>query len=348
VQRLVTGLVIAVLLVSTGCARGVDGSALPKPGAGDPEFFFDAAAPTYGQRVSSLDAVRLAYLQALRRIDVCGLVDQSALAKIGEIQSMGTLFAFDECDVEVKSPGRAVARYISATVELTHADGPEVARVDGVPVRESFAGSCEYLVPIDLSGLPGAGPLAGPDQPHLRVGMIAGTDCAEVPRVAEVIAGKVARSPLPVRDGLAAYTTALAERDPCEVLTVVEAGSWNIASWNIAATATYRCEFEVVRHSDQEAVPMQVALRPRVVDASIDGRELIRIDGVEVYLDRQRCTAVVFVGPRMQRRLGHGRLVDTPDDLQIRQAITVAGGETDCTGPTLAPEVAARAAVLYR
>jgi hypothetical protein len=342
VKRLAVGLLAAVALLGAGCARDVDGSAQPKAEAGDPGFFFDGAVPTYGQRISALDAVRLAYLRALRRVDVCGLVDQRSLAKIGEIQSMGTLFAFDECDVEVKSPGQVFARFISATVELTESEGPEVARVDGVAVRESFAGSCEYLVPVDLAALPGAGVLPGPQQPHLRVGMIADTDCAGVPRVAQVIAENLVRSPLPVRDGLAAYTTPLAERDPCEVLSVVDVGYWNISG-----TSAYRCEFGMARNADPESVPMQVTLRPRVVDASIDGRELLRVQDGAVYLDRERCSALVFVGPRMQRRLGNGSLVDTEDDLQIRPAVDVTSGEADCTGQPLAADVAARAAVLY-
>ncbi|CAN5301111.1 hypothetical protein BH11ACT6_BH11ACT6_58140 [soil metagenome] len=342
VKRLAASLVIAALLLSTGCVHEVDGRAQPKPIAGDPDFFFGEAAPTFGQRVGALDAVRLAYLQALRRIDVCGLVNQRSLAKIGEIQSIGTLFVFDECDVEVKSPGQVFARYISATVELGQAEGPEVARVDGIAVRESEAGSCEYLVPIDLAVLPGARTLAGSEQPHLRVAMIADTNCVGVPRVAQVIAENMARSPLPARDGLAAYVAPLAERDPCEVLSVLEVGYWDISG-----TGPYRCMFGVARKTAPEAVPMQVSLRPRVVDVSVDGRELVRTDGVEVYLDRERCTASAFVGPVMQRRLADGSLVDTGDDLQIRPAVDVTSGEADCTGTTLAAEVAARAAALY-
>ncbi|CAN5347667.1 hypothetical protein BH11ACT7_BH11ACT7_37900 [soil metagenome] len=342
-KRLAVGLLAAQLVLITGCAHDVEGRGQPSSVAGDPGFFFDGPVPTYGQRVDALDTVRLAYLRALRRVDVCGLVGQPSLAKIGEIQSLGTLFAFDECDVEVKSPGRMFARFISATVELATADGPEVARVDGVAVRESFAGSCEYLVPLDLAAQPGAGALSGPEQPYLRIGVIAETDCAGVPRVAQMIAENMANSPLPVRDGLAAYTTLLAERDPCAVLSVVDVGYWNISG-----TTPYRCEFGVAGNAaDPEPVPMQVALRPRVVDVSIDGREVIRAEGVQVYLDRQRCSALVFAGPLLQRRLGNGSLVDTGDDLQIRPAIEVTSGEADCTGQTLAAGVAARAAAVY-
>ncbi|MET0898369.1 MAG: hypothetical protein ABWY45_10700 [Mycobacterium sp.] len=333
---------VGAALVLAGCTQHLGGAPIPGPRDGDPAYFFGSPAPTYGQPVAALDAVRLAYLQALRRIDVCGLVDQGRLAKVGEIQSLGTLFVLDECNVEVKTPGRAFARFISASVELAHPEGPEVARVGGVPVREAYAGSCEYLAPLDLAALPGARPLAGPAQPQVRISMVAESDCAGVPRVAEVIAENLSRSALPVRDGLATYSTPLAERDPCEVLSLVEVGFWDISG-----SSPYRCVFGVARATDPEAVPMAVALRPRVVDVSVEGRELVETDGAEVYLDRQRCTALVFVGPPMQRRLGNGALVDTGDDLQIRPAVDVASGEEDCMGPTLAAEVAARAAGLY-
>ena len=341
-MRRVLALVGVVALVLTGCAQHLDGAATAGSRDGDPSYFFDGPAPTYGQAVGALDAVRLAYLQALRRIDVCGLVDQRRLAKVGEIQSLGTLFVFDECNVEVKTPGRAFARFVSASVELAQPEGPEVARVDGVPVREAYAGACEYLVPIDLAGLPGSRPLAGPDQPQVRISTVAETDCAGVPRLAEVIAENTTRSALPVRDGLAAYTTALAERDPCEVLAEVEVGYWDISG-----SSPYRCVFGVARATDPEVVPMAVALRPRVVDASVEGRELVETDGAAVYLDRERCTALVFVGPPMQRRLGDGTLVDTGDNLQIRPAVDVVSDVADCTGKTLAATVAARAAALY-
>lgn len=333
---------VGAALVLTGCAQHLDGAATPGPRDGDPAYFFAGAAPTYGQPVGRLDAARLAYLQALRRIDVCGLVDQRRLAKVGEIQSLGTLFVFDQCDVEVKTPGRAIARFVSASVELAQPEGPEVARVDGVPVREAYAGSCEYLVPINLAVLPGAGPLSGPEQPQLRISMVAETGCDGVPQVAEVIAENLTRSALPVRDGLAAYTTELAERDPCEVLPELEVGYWDIAG-----SSAYRCVFGVARAADPEAVPMVVGLRPRVVDVSVEGRELVETDGAEVYLDRERCTALVFVGPQLQRRLGNGNLVDTGAELQISPAVEVTSGEADCTGSTLAAEVAARAARLY-
>jgi hypothetical protein len=350
VNRLVSGLLTATLLLGTGCgqpAEFVAGSAQPSSGAGDAGFFFDGPVPMYGQRVQPADTVRLAYLRALRRIDVCGLVAQDTLARIGEIRSMATLFALDECDVEVKMPSAAERRFIGATVELARADGPEVTRADGLPVREAYAGSCEFLVPIDLAGLPGAAPLPGPDQPQLRIDLIGEDDCDTAGRVASVVAAQLARAPLPVRDGAAAYTTPLAERDPCEVLAVLDIGYWDIA-----AGQPYRCEFGVVdgrrlENRSPGPVPMNLALRPRVVDVSIEGRELVFVHDTEVYLDRAACTALAFVGPDLQRRLGNGDLTDT-GDVVIRPAVDATSGEADCTGRTLVAEVAGRAAALYR
>jgi hypothetical protein len=338
----VTGLLVMAVMLSTGCSA-VAGNARPQPTA-DTAFFFDGVVPTYGQRVNSDDRIRLAYLRALRRIDVCGLAGQGALARIGEIRSRGTLFALDQCDVDVKVPGEVAPRYVSTTVELAQPRGPEVAAARGSPLREAFAGACEFLLPLGLADLPGASPLFGPEQPQLRISMVAEPDCAVVRRVASAIAEHVGRTPLPVRDGAAAYTTPLAERDPCEVLTTL--ADDEIGFWNIPGSGPYRCEFGVARAASDETVPMELSLRPRVVDVSIDGRELIRAGAAEVYLDRQSCSAVVFVGPDLQRRLGSGLLVDT-GDVRIRPAIDIDSGETNCTGATLVEQIAARAAELF-
>lgn len=344
-KRLVGGLMTAVLLLGTGCGNYssyIDGHPQPMARVGDPDSFFAGPVPVFGQTVEPADNVRLAYLRALRRLDVCGLVDQRSLAKIGEMRSMATLFALDECDVDVKMPGSADRRFVSATLELAEAQGPEVSNADGLPVRETFAGSCDYLVPIDLAGLPGAAPLPGSAQPHLRISLIAEDDCDTAGRVASVIAKHTARTPLPVRDGAAAYTIALAERDPCEVLSVLDIGYWDIA-----AGEAYRCEFGVHDDRSPEVVAMELELRPRVVDISVEGREVVRVDDTEVYLDRAACTALVFVGPQMQRRLANGDLADT-GDVQLRPAVDVASSEADCAGRTLVAEVAGRAAALYR
>ncbi|MGB3482571.1 MAG: hypothetical protein WBB07_10210 [Mycobacterium sp.] len=343
-QRVLAALFGAALVLS-GCAHYLPGVATIGASGDEQAAFFEGDPPTYGQQVSSADEIRLAYLRALRRLDVCGLVNQQSLARIGEIRLMGTLFAFDECDVEVKVAGNPWPSVITATVELAEAQGPEVLREQGIPVLESYPGACEYLVPLGLSDVPGASPLAGPEQPYLRVGMASEFDCDMVRRVASVVAARVADVPLPVRDGAAAYTTALAERDPCEILTALE--GYVIDQWSISAGTPYRCAFGLGRDRGAATMPITVSLRPRVVDISTAGRGLIRVGDVEVYLDRDGCSALVFVGPDLQRRRGNGALVDT-GDLRIRPAVDVAGGQGNCTGQTLVQEVAAAAADLFR
>ncbi|AQA02783.1 hypothetical protein BVC93_10460 [Mycobacterium sp. MS1601] len=331
------GLLAAALLSGCGAVSGV-----PLPAADDPTVFFDGPAASFGQRVSSPDRIRLTYLRALRRIDVCGLVDRAALSRVGEIQSLGSLFALNQCDVEVKVPGRAAPSYISAALELTTPHGPEILTVESLPVSEAYDGACEYLIPVNLADLPGASPLFGPEQPHLRVSMVAESDCATVRRVASVIAERVAGGSLPVRDGAAAYTTALAERDPCEILAALPAG--DIGYWNVPGTGPYRCEFGIDSGPDGGTVPMVLSLRPRLVDAAVEGREHT---GADVYLDRRSCSALVFVGPDLQRRLGNGALADT-GDISIRPTVEVSGKQAPCTGNTLAEQVAVRAAGLFR
>lgn len=335
VKWLVGGLLAAALL--TGCSA-VDGA--PRPAPADPAVFFDGPPASYGQQVSSPDRIRLTYLRALRRIDVCGLTDRATLARIGEIQSLGTLFALNQCDVEVKMPGRAAPSYLSAALELTAPQGPEVLSISGLPVSEAYDGACEYLIPIDLAALPGAGPLFGPEQPHLRVSMVAAPDCATVRRVASVLAARVADGPLPVRDGAATYTTSLAERDPCEILAALPID--DIDYWNVPGTGPYHCEFGVSQDLGEEALPLVLSLRPRLVDA-VEGRER---SGDDIYLDRRSCSALVFVGPQLQRRVGNGALVDT-GDISIRQSVEVSGGDEPCEGDALVMRVTQRAAELF-
>src|SRR5687768_8601600 len=132
----------------------------------DPADFFAGEVPTYGQTVSPDDAIALTYLRAMRRVDPCGLLTRDTLAKVGEIGSVGTLFALDECDLDIKVPGEADRRYVSVEVILNRTSGEPVAfRAGGLPVYEAYPGSCDYLLPLDLSRLPGARPLPGPDQP---------------------------------------------------------------------------------------------------------------------------------------------------------------------------------------
>lgn len=335
VKWLVGGLTAAALL--TGCSA-VDGT--PRSAPDDPAAFFDGPAASYGQQVSSSDRIRLTYLRALRRIDVCGLTDRAALARIGEIQTLGSLFALNQCDVEIKMPGRAAPSYLSAALELSAPEGPEVLSVSGLPVSEAYDGACEYLIPIDLAALPDAAPLFGPEQPHLRVSMVAAPDCATVRRVVSGLAARVADGRLPVRDGAATYTTSLAERDPCEILAALPAG--DVGYWNVPGTGPYRCEFGMVRDAGDGAVEMALSLRPRLVDA-VEGRERT---GDDVYLDRRSCSALVFVGPQLQRRVGNGALVDT-GDISIRQSVEVTSGEAPCTENLLVTSVMHQAAELF-
>ena len=169
-KRLVTGLMAAILLA--GCAQNVDGRALTGYPAADPAFFFADEVPTYGQTVSNSDTIALAYMRAMRRLDVCGFLDPGALAKIGEISSVGTLYALDECDAEIKLPGVPDRKLVSVALDLTRTEEPVAFRSAGVAVYESARGSCEYLMPLDLSRLPGAQPLRKPYSPFLRVGFV--------------------------------------------------------------------------------------------------------------------------------------------------------------------------------
>ena len=116
----------------------------------------------YGQTVSNSDRVALAYRRAIRRVDVCGLVDADALAKIGEVVSLATLFAFDECDAEVKLPGRPDPRFVTVALDMTRTDAPASFRVGSAPVYETSPGSCDFLTPLDLGHLPGATRLRKP------------------------------------------------------------------------------------------------------------------------------------------------------------------------------------------
>src|SRR4029079_11271553 len=143
-----------------------------------PAYFFAGAVPTYGQHVNPDEVTALAYQRAVRRIDPCGLLTRAAMTKIGETGSVGTLYALDECDVDIKMPGEANRRYASIEVIFNRMAGQPVAFLAGdLPVYETYPGSCDYLLPLNLSLLPGALPLRQPDQPFVRVGLIADEDC---------------------------------------------------------------------------------------------------------------------------------------------------------------------------
>src|SRR5512133_2896642 len=109
---------LAILVALSGCSRDVGGSAAMGSRDVDPTYFFGGDVPTYGQRVNPGDVTALAYLRAMRRIDPCGLLTRDELAKVGEIGSVGTLFALDECDVDIKVSGQTHRRYASIEVML--------------------------------------------------------------------------------------------------------------------------------------------------------------------------------------------------------------------------------------
>ncbi len=340
--RLLTGMVVALLagsLMLTGCSRSLEGIATMGPRGVDPAYFFAGDVPTYGQRLHPDEVTTLAYLRAMRRIDPCGLLTRGALAKIGEIGSVGTLFALDECDVDIKVPGEANRRYASIEVILNRMAGQPVAFLaGGLPVYESYPGSCDYLLPLNLSLLPGAQPLRQPDQPFVRVGLIAEENCEFAQRLARAIAPAVESSRLPVRDAVAVYPSALAERDPCQVLSVVAA---EVERWDVTRSRPYECNFGISRGND--VVPIQVSLEPKMYDMATETRQHRERDGVELLVDPTYCSAVAFVGTPMQRKLVGGDFVG-PGEVVIRPAVVVDSGGEHCDVVT---DVATAAAKLY-
>ena len=91
---------LAAALVLTGCGRSLQGTAATGPREVDPAYFFAGDVPTYRQRHVGLSASDAADRP-------CGLLTRDALAEVGEIGSMTSLFALDECDVDIKVRGEA-------------------------------------------------------------------------------------------------------------------------------------------------------------------------------------------------------------------------------------------------
>jgi hypothetical protein len=337
VRRLMA--LLGILVALSGCSRDVDGAAAMGPRDVDPAYFFAGDVATYGQRVNPDDVTTLAYLRAMRRVDPCGLLTREAMAKTGEIGSVGTLFGLDECDIDVKVPGEADRRYASIEVIFYRLVGQPVAFLaDGLPVYESYHGSCDYLVPLNLSLLPGAQPLRRPDQPFVRVGLIADENCEFAQRLARAVASTVASLRLPARDAVASYPSALAERDPCQVLSVLGAGA---TGWDITRSRPYECHFAVSRGRD--VVPVQVSLGPKMFDMATETRQRSEHDGVDLLVDPVYCSAVAYVGGPMQRKHLGGDYVDT-GEIVIRPAVVVDGGGTHCD---VVADVATAAARLY-
>jgi hypothetical protein len=330
---------LAIVVALSGCSRDIDGSAAIGPREVDPAYFFAGEVPTYGQRVNPGDVTALAYLRAVRRIDPCGLLTRDGLAKVGEIGSVGTLFALDECDVDIKVPGEANRRYASIEVIFNRMAGQPVAFLAGdLPVYETYPGSCDYLLPLNLSLLPGAQPLRQLDQPFVRVGLIGEENCDFAQRLVLAIAPTAESLRLPVRDALAVYPSVLAEHDPCEVLSVVAA---DVERWDVARSRPYECHFGISRGRD--AVPIQVSLEPKAYDLATETREHRERDGVELLVDPVYCSAVAFVGGPMQRKLLGGDFVGT-GDVVIRPAVVVDSGGGRCDVVT---DIATAAAKLY-
>ena len=302
---------LAVLMVVTGCARAIGGS--PRAAGYDQAYFFAGDVPTYGQTVGPDDVARLGYLRALRRIDPCGLLTRDEMAKVGEIGTVGTLFAFDECDVDVKVAGEAARWFLSIQLELAIVD------VAG----ETYPGSCEYLMPLPLSRLPGAHPLSGPEQPAVRIGLISQHNCVLVEKVVHAIEPRLASLRLPIRDAVAAYPAPLAERDPCQAQSALR-----VARWDVRASRPYSCAFTL-----GDGAPVRVTLQPGLFDPESETRAQRSRDGVDVFADTAGCAATVFVGPQMQRKFLGGDYVRSTD-VVIRPAVTVGSVIPHCDDVT--------------
>jgi hypothetical protein len=332
---------LAAIVALTGCTRPIDGSAQMASRDVDKAYFFAGEVPTYGQTVGPDDVTALAYLRAMRRIDPCGLLTRDAMSKIGEIGAVGTLYTLDECDIDIKMPGEANRRYASIEVTLTHTSGaPAAFRAGGVPVYEAYPGSCDYLMPLDLSRLPGAQPLRKTDQPFLRIGLISGENCELAQRLARAVAPRIESLQLPVRDAVAAYPAALAERDPCQVLAEVGA---DVDHWDITRSQPYECDFGVWRNGFRNVVPIQLSLEPQIFDIATENRTRRDRDGVELYVDETFCSAIAFVGAPMKRKLFGGDFVSN-GSFVIRPTVVVDSGGAHCGAVA---DIAIAAAKLY-
>ena len=337
-QAKVRACLLAVLVLVTACGHAMDGAARRGSGAVDPGFFFTGPVAVYGRTVGPAETATLAYLRALRRIDVCGLVNRDTVGKVGEIDWYGTLFAFDECDVAVKVAGRATQEYLSVEVALDRPTGQPAFSAAGLPVHETSPGSCEFLLPLGLSRLPGAPALTSDNQPVVKAGVSGGGDCALARRTITAVAEWLDTRPPPARDAVAAYPVRLAEQDPCEVLSV---DGGQIARWDIDRGTAYQCVFDV--KPGVQAGSVQVSLAPKVGNMVIDDRDRRDIDGVVVYLDRAFCSAAAIVGPQLQRRLAAGGYEDPPDTV-IVPTVSIDSGGANCD--TVA-RITAEAAKLY-
>ncbi len=319
VRTLAVALIAAMALA--GCAQRIDGRPTMGPRDVDQSYFFAGDIATYGQILGADETITLAYLRAMRRIDVCGLLSRDTLAKVGEIAAFGTMFAFNECDLDVKVSGTSARKFVAVELLMSR---PPVTQPD----------PCEWLSPLDLTRLPGAPRLHQPEQPFVQVEMLAEQDCTAVRRISDALADRLSTVPLPPRDGVAAYPAWLAEQDPCEVLSVL---GDRVENWQVDGVQPYQCRFGV------DGSPLRLTIAPQLVEYATEGRDRREQGGVEVYVDPVSCSAVSFVGPRMQRKLAGAGYVDLYD-LEIRPAVSVDSTERDCE--TVA-DVTSKAAALY-
>jgi hypothetical protein len=135
----------------------------------------------------------------------------------------------------------------------------------------------------------------------------------------------------------------LAERDPCQVLSVLGA---EVDHWDVDRTQPYQCEFGIWRDGDPDVLSMRVALEPKIVDIATAGKQHRVSRGIDVYLDPTFCSAVAFGGPPMQRRLAGGDFVDVAN-VVVRPAVVVDSDEAGCAGTNAVVDVTATAAELY-
>jgi hypothetical protein len=337
VKRL--AVLLAVLMV-TGCAEPIGGSALAGSRDVDPSVFFAGDVPTYGQPLDTDSTALLAYLRALRRVDPCGLLTADGLAKVGEIGSVGSLFAFNDCDFDVKVPGESERRYVSVDVSLVQLEDQDVEfRAAGLPVYATDPGSCVYMLPLDISRLPGAPPPTGSVRPFVQLGLIPGGDCNFVKRLVQALAPGVAALRVPLRDAVGVYPLEVAEHDPCEVLGAL---SGRIGSWDVERTRPYRCNFALRRNGLADS-SVQVALEPQLYDTSTETRTRVDRGGTELFVAQGSCTTAAFVGPPLRRKLVGGDYV-APRAVVFRPAVVVDAGPEACDE---AADVAAAAAKFF-
>jgi hypothetical protein len=311
--------VLVLLLVTAlglaGCARFIP--AAPRATAPDPGYFFAGPVSTYGVPVSPAQRDRLAYLRALRRVDPCALLTRETLAKIGEIGSVGTMFAFDECDVDIKVAGESARRYVSVWVGLDTLE----------------PSPCEFVGTLPLARLPGAPPLPGPVEPVVRITPITEQACDFADVIGRSAAPILDAKRPPIRDGAAAYPVVLAERDPCEIVPVVSA-----ARWDIGATRPHMCAMTLA-----DSTALRLTLQPQLFEPNTDNRSRLSRDGVVVFLDTQLCTASVFLGAPMRRKLLGGDYL-RPSDVVIRPSVSVESTPPRCEAVT---DIAVSAAKLF-